>query len=62
MIDITSLEANAGDTVEIFGAENSITRMANILDTIPYEIISSISTRVHRIYLESSKVLSSFTC
>jgi alanine racemase len=62
MIDISSLDAKVGDVVEIFGAENSITAMADILETIPYEIISSISTRVHRIYLESSKVLSSFTC
>jgi len=62
MIDITELNVSIGDTVDIFGEENSISSMATILETIPYEIISSISSRVHRIYLESSKVLSSFTC
>lgn len=52
MVDITDIEANVGDRVQIFGKENSIFQMANNLYTIPYEIISSISSRVHRVYLD----------
>jgi alanine racemase len=51
MIDISGLEASVGDQLQIFGVGNSIFEMAEILDTIPYEIISGISTRVHRVYL-----------
>jgi alanine racemase len=52
MIDLSAIEAKVGDSVQIFGAENSIFDMAKNLYTIPYEIISSISTRVHRVYLD----------
>jgi alanine racemase len=52
MIDISNLNCNVGDDVEIFGNSNSIFKMAIILNTIPYEIISSISGRVHRVYSE----------
>ena len=41
----------AGDQLQIFGDGNSVFEMAEILNTIPYEIISGISTRVHRVYL-----------
>ena len=52
MVNITDIEANVGDRVQVFGKENSIFEMANNLYTIPYEIISSISSRVHRVYLD----------
>ena len=52
MVNITDLDANVGDRVQIFGKENSIFEMAKNLYTIPYEIISSISSRVHRVYLD----------
>jgi len=52
MVDITDIEANEGDEVIIFGQENSICKMAEILDTIPYEIITGISQRIKRIYSE----------
>ena len=52
MIDITDIEAKEGDTVIVFGHENSICKMAKILETIPYEIITGISQRVKRIYFE----------
>lgn len=51
-IDITEVEAKVGDSVQIFGIENSIFEMADCLETIPYEIISGISSRVHRVYLD----------
>ena len=52
MLDITGIEAKEGDPVTIFGSEpgNTVTDMANVLGTIPYEIMTSISTRVKRIY------------
>ncbi len=52
MIDITGLNCKVGDEVEIFGWENSIADMADIMHTIPYEIISTISSRVHRVYID----------
>ena len=51
MVDVSGLNCHAGDSVQIFGKHNSVTEMAKILQTIPYEIISSISNRVHRVYL-----------
>jgi alanine racemase len=50
MIDITDIDANEGDEVVIFGEENPITDMALRLQTIPYEVLTSVSERVKRIY------------
>ena len=52
MVDITEIEASVGDRVQIFGNGNSIFEMARNLYTIPYEIISTISSRVHKVYLD----------
>lgn len=52
MIDVTDCGAKEGDEVIIYGPQNSINKMADILNTIPYEIITSISQRVKRIYYE----------
>ena len=55
MIDITDIEGvEVGDKVTIFGAErgNTLEDMAKVLDTITYEIMTSISSRVKRIYTE----------
>ncbi len=51
MVDLEGIEAKVGESVQIFGEGNSVFDMAQELYTIPYEIISSISTRVHRLYL-----------
>ena len=51
-IDLTNVNAKAGDDVEIFGENNSIQKLAKSVNTIPYEILSSISQRVVRIYSE----------
>ncbi len=50
MIDITNIEAKEGDRVIIFGNENPVYKMADALGTIPYEILTSISQRVKRVY------------
>ena len=49
-IDISGSNINVNDRVEIFGNNHSIYKMANAANTIPYEIISSISNRVVRVY------------
>jgi len=51
IIDITDIEASEGDKVIIFGSDYPATELAKLLDTIPYEIITSISERVKRVYI-----------
>ena len=50
MVDITDTTAKEGDSVEIFGKEMSVVEIAQKTGTIPYEILTSISPRVKRIY------------
>jgi len=52
MIDITDIPAKENDEAIIFGPQNSILDMAQVLNTIPYEIITGISPRIKRIYIE----------
>ena len=49
MLDITGIEAKVGDTVTIFGEDPTITELASILDTIPYEILTSVPRRIERV-------------
>ena len=49
-IDISNSDLKVNDRVEIFGSNHSIFKMADAANTIPYEIISSISNRVVRVY------------
>jgi len=50
MIDISGLAVRVGDEIEIFGKHNSIEDMAKAMDTIPYEVLTSISQRVKRVF------------
>lgn len=50
MIDVTGIDCKVGDAVEIFGQQAPVQRLADLLDTIPYEILTSVSPRVKRIY------------
>ncbi len=50
MIDVTDIDCQEGDSVEIFGQGLPVSVLSDILGTIPYEIISTISTRVKRVY------------
>lgn len=52
MVDITDLEVSENDRVEIIGVNQPLSDLANNLQTIPYEVLTGISKRVHRIYLE----------
>jgi Alr-MurF fusion protein len=50
MIDITDIEAHEGDEVIIFSPDHSILDMAQKIGTIPYEILTSVSERVKRVF------------
>ena len=53
MIDVTDIPCKEGDEVVIFGGEGgSVEEMAALLGTIPYEVMTSISARVKRIYVK----------
>ena len=49
MLDVTGVDVKEGDTVTIFGASPTITEIADILGTIPYEILTSVPRRIERI-------------
>ena len=50
MIDVTDIDCQEGDSVEIFGPNLPVHVLSDILGTIPYEIISTVSIRVKRVY------------
>lgn len=50
MIDVTDAQCEVGDKVEIFGKHNPIDQLSAARDTIGYEILTSISPRVKRVY------------
>ena len=50
MVDITEINCKEGDSVIIFGESPTVSFMANQLQTIPYEILTSISQRVKRVF------------
>lgn len=50
MIDVTEIICQEGDEVIVFGGELNIEILAEKLGTIPYEILTSISQRVKRVY------------
>ena len=52
MIDVTGIDCHEGDSVEIFGDNLPVTVLSDILDTIPYEVMTGISNRVKRVYYE----------
>ena len=52
MIDVTDIESKEGDQVEIFGDNLTISEVAGWLKTISYEVLTSISRRVKRVYFQ----------
>ena len=52
MIDVTDIDCKEGDKVEVFGENLPVTTLAEWLDTIPYEILTSVSMRVKRVYYQ----------
>ena len=52
MLDVTGVDAKVGDTVTIFGEDPTISEIADILGTIPYEILTSVPRRIERIIVK----------
>ena len=52
MVDVSKLQVKEGDRVEIIGENQTIEKFAENMQTIAYEVMTSISKRVHRVYLE----------
>lgn len=53
MVDITHLpEVQVGDEVVVYGEDPTIQELANALETIPYEVLTNVSPRVRRVYVE----------
>ncbi|HEX6916071.1 MAG TPA: bifunctional UDP-N-acetylmuramoyl-tripeptide:D-alanyl-D-alanine ligase/alanine racemase, partial [Chitinophagaceae bacterium] len=53
MIDITGInDVAVGDAVEVFGKNLPVSQVAEWSDTIPYEVLTSVSQRVKRVYVE----------
>ena len=50
MVDVTEINCTEGDSVIIFGESPTVTYIAKLLNTIPYEILTSISQRVKRVF------------
>ena len=49
MLDVTGIPCEPGDTVTIFGEDPTVSELASLLDTIPYEILTSVPRRIERI-------------
>ncbi|MBC9811562.1 alanine racemase [Crocinitomicaceae bacterium CZZ-1] len=52
MVDATNAKVKVGDEAEIIGPNCPLEKMAELLGTIPYEVMTSISERVHKVYVE----------
>ena len=53
MIDVTDIPCQEGDQVEIFGEHLPVTVLSDIIDTIPYEVLTAVSNRVKRVYFQA---------
>jgi len=52
MIDVTDIDCQEGDQVEIFGENLPVTTLSDTIDTIPYEVLTGVSNRVKRVYFQ----------
>ena len=52
LIDVTDIDCQEGDQVEIFGEHLPVTVLSDVLDTIPYEVLTGVSNRVKRVYFQ----------
>ncbi len=53
MLDVTGIDAKEGDEVIVFGANPTIKQLADAIETIPYEILTNVSSRVTRVFYSS---------
>ena len=52
MVDVTDVACESGDEAEFFGERIPVSEVAERAGTIPYEILTGISQRVKRIYIQ----------
>ena len=53
MIDVTDIpDVREGDMVEIFGEHLPASVLSDVLQTIPYEVLTSVSNRVKKVYFQ----------
>ena len=52
MIDVTDIDCREGDSVIIFGEGLPVTVLSDVKGTIPYEVLTSVSSRVKRVYFK----------
>lgn len=50
MVDVSEIEASPGDEAVIYSEQISLKELADRIGTIPYELLTNISTRVKRVY------------
>ncbi len=51
-VDVTGLGVKPGDGVEVFGPNHPVAEFARDMDTIPYEVLTSVSQRVKRVFFQ----------
>ena len=52
MVDVTDIDCKEGDAVVIFGDDLPVTVLSDAVWTIPYEILTGVSSRVRRVYYQ----------
>lgn len=51
LVDVTGIPCKEGDSVEIFGEHLPVTVLSDVLETIPYEVLTGVSNRVKKVYV-----------
>lgn len=51
MVDVSHLSVQAGTEVEIIGQHQGIEALSSSMETIPHELMTGISQRVYRSYI-----------
>ena len=51
MLDVTGVPCAPGDTVTVFGEDPTAGELAEVLGTIPYEILTSVPRRIERVII-----------
>ena len=52
MVDITGINCKEGDEVVVFEDNEQLIELSKAMETIPYEVLTNISSRVKRVYVQ----------
>jgi alanine racemase len=52
MVDVTGLNCKEGDDVVIYETNEQLHQLSLAMETIPYEVLTGISSRVKRVYVQ----------